>query len=183
MSHAVHTTNAIVLSSTDVQDADKLFWLLTEDFGLIFASAKSIREETSKLRYVLQDLSNVQVSVVKGRGIWRVTGAQSTGVSKLKGEKIKIFGRVAAITKRLMPTDEVNKEIFSTLLNSREKIDKAENLTVARVLFHLGYLTCTDEYSGIIDTLEFSEEEISSAEKMKDKLVADINNGLVESQL
>jgi len=190
MSHAVHTTHALVLGSAYVQDADRLFWLLTEDFGLIFASAKSVREETSKLRYSLQDLAQPRVSLVRGRGLWRLTGAEENNTAKLNGEEAQALGRIAALVRRVMPTDDTNHEVFSILNNARIELSKrtrdpqaVEYITVARVLYQLGYLSCTDEYRGLVDSINFDSAIFTQAEKLSGKLIHDINAGLTESQL
>ncbi|QSH39099.1 recombination protein O N-terminal domain-containing protein [Candidatus Kaiserbacteria bacterium] len=190
MAHDVHTTSAFVLSSANVQDADKLFWLLTEDLGLVFASARSVREETSKLRYSLGDLSYTRTSLVRGRGLWRLTGAENNHKEKLPPSAIEIFGRIATLVRRVMPTDEENKEVFTivkkaydTLLIDETNGKMVEILAVARVLYQLGYLSRTSEYKGIIDTDDFSDETITKASIIENKMVDDINSGLSESQL
>lgn len=190
MAHAVHTTHALVLGSADVQDADRLFWLLTEDLGLLFASAKSVREETSKLRYALQDLSQPRVSLVRGRGLWRLTGAEENGAEKLNLAASKVFGRIAALIRRVMPTDEDNPEVFAVVSNARKAlawpkadIQTIERITVARVLYQLGYLSCTQEYRGIVDSLDYGEEVLERGDELGQKLIHDINAGLAESQL
>lgn len=190
MSHTVHTTHALVLGSADVQDADKLFWLLTQDLGLLFASAKSVREETSKLRYALQDLSQPRISLVRGRGLWRLTGAEENGSKNLDANRAKVFGRIAALVRRVMPTDEENKELYTLISNAREALtqgdidaDLVEQVTVARVLYQLGYISCIDEYRGVVDTADLSEEILHKAAGLSKKLIHDINTGLTESQL
>ncbi len=190
MAHEVYTTEAIVLSSTGVQDADKLFWLLTKDLGLLFVSAKSVREETSKLRYSLQDLSLVRVSLVRGRGLWRLTGAEENGETALELHDSKVFGRVAALVRRLVPTDEKNSDIFTLIRGARSALftqagtaESIETLTVARMLYRLGYLDCKDAYRGVVDTIHFDSAVIQNAEALVQKLIHDINDGLTESQL
>lgn len=190
MSHAVHTTRSLVLGSAPVQDADKLFWLLTEDFGLIFASAKSVREETSKLRYMLQDLAHSRVSLVRGRGLWRITGAEEAGVAQLSVQRQAVFGRISALVRRLMPTEEENVVIFTIVENAytqllNEGVDESivEQLAVARLLYQLGYLSCTDEYKGCIDTLHMDEAILERAAQYGVQLTTHINAGLTESQL
>jgi len=190
MAHAVHTTKAIVLGSAEVQDANKLYWLLTEDFGLLFASARSVREEVSKLRYALQDLAFSRVSLVRGRGIWRITGAEDAGAEGLDIEQGIVFGRVSRLARRLMPTDEENPELFTILINAREALSYAKNepeliesITVARVLYQLGYLSCEKEYEGVVDTLHFDVKVTDTGEALQKKLVERINIGLEESQL
>ena len=190
MSHVVYTTHALVLGSSQVQDADKLFWLLTEELGLVFASAKSVREETSKLRYALQDLSFVRVSLVRGRGLWRITGAEEAQAQELTMDAAKTFGRVATLVRRVTPTDEGRSELFAIVRNARDvftnnpdKTELIESVTVARVLYRLGYLSCTEQFKGIVDTTEFDEQTFARAERVAQQLVHDINAGLAESQL
>lgn len=190
MAHDVHTTSAFVLSSANVQDSDKLFWLLTEDLGLVFASARSVREETSKLRYSLSDLSHTRVSLVRGRGLWRLTGAETNTDERLTLKAKEVFGRIATLVRRVMPTDEENKEIFdivqcayNTLLIHETDLKLIEILTVARALYHLGYVSCTPEYRGIIDSFDFNEETIKKVAAIENNMVDVINSGLAESQL
>lgn len=190
MAHAVHTTNAVVLSSADVQDADKLFWLLTKDFGLVFASARSVRREASKLRYSLQDLAQVDVSIVRGKGLWRITGAQYAGMPALSVTQQQVFGRIATLVRRVMPTDEENDMLFTIMTTTRAALmeeesdaEAIERLAVARVLYQLGYLSCTPEYTGLIDTLTFDADALTQSTTLKDVLLLDINAGLNESQL
>jgi len=190
MAHVVHTTDALVLSSAGVQDADKLFWLFTEDLGLLFASAKSVREEKSKLRFALQDLSVAKVSLVRGRGLWRLTGAEENGAQKLESTKAQVYGRITSLARRLVPSEEENPELFSVLYNARQALaeneeleEVVESITVARMLYQLGYLTCKEDYKGLVDTTHFDTEIYEKGGKITKKLIHDINGGLAESQL
>lgn len=192
MAHEVHTTDALVLGNVDVQDADKLFWLLTKDFGLIFASAKSIREEVSKLRYSLQDLTHTQVSLVRGRGMWRITGADSqTHTHTLDMDGAVAFGRITALVRRVVPTDEPNGDAydiiysaFSALAEHTISTECIEVLTVARLLYRLGYVLRNEVVGELLDGHEFTprmHEQCSS--EVIEILVTAINTGLTESQL
>lgn len=53
-----------------------MYKLFTRDFGLIFAKATSVRKLESKLRAHLQSARMVQVTLVKGKEIWRITGGE-----------------------------------------------------------------------------------------------------------
>ena len=190
MSHTVHTTHALVLGSAEVQDADKLFWLLTEDLGLLFASAKSIREETSKLRYALQDLAQPRVSLVRGRGLWRLTGAEEHEAQPLVGKDAQAFGRIAALVRRLVPTDEENTQMYMVVRNARDELiqnqnekELVEQITVGRILHQLGYLSCTEPYRGIIDVMHFDNDVLTRGSALQQQLIHDINTGIAESQL
>ncbi len=184
MAHEVHTTNAIVLASADVQDADKLFWIFTEDFGLIFASAKSVREETSKLRYALQDLTQTKVSLVKGRGMWRITGAEAPiEALNLDIDSKVIFGKVSTLVRRVVPVDQKNTDIYTilvdvyTALHNGIAISRVEEIAVVRILFNLGYVSPSSNLETILQGNDFN------IEYDKKTLIDVINTGLVESQL
>ena len=190
MAHAVHTTPAVVLGSTDVQDANRLFWLLTEELGLVFASARSVREEVSKLRYSLNDLMYTRISLVRGRGLWRVTGAEIIESEKLHTSAAEVFGRIATLCRRVVPTDEENPEVFRVVCAAREALvsglydeELVEQVTVARVLYHVGYLSCIPAYDGVVNVLLVNKDVLTQAVSISSELVLDINKGLLESQL
>lgn len=191
MAHTVHTTHALVLGSSHVQDADKLLWLLTEDLGLLFASAKSVREEVSKLRYALQDLSYSRVSLVRGRGLWRLTGAEIVESTRLPVDAAVVLGRITTLARRVVPTEEENKAIFTIVHNtqkalstvSEKQFEVIEQVSVARILYQLGYVSCTSEYQGVVDTTHISNELLERAALLSRQLLDDINIGLSESQL
>tara|TARA_B100000745_G_scaffold300606_1_gene255910 strand:+ start:12683 stop:13246 length:564 start_codon:yes stop_codon:yes gene_type:complete len=187
MAHEVHTTRAIILASAEVQDADKLFWLFTEDFGLLFASAKSVREETSKLRYALQDLSKTRVSLVRGRGMWRITGAETLPNSApLQYAQQNIFGKISSLVRRVVPFDQKHKDIFELLetaydtLSAGAPMQHVEEVTVARILFNLGYVPPNVKYNDILQGTKLDMRYNQDVQKI---LVEAINTGLVESQL
>lgn len=77
MSYTTYTTEALVCGSFEQNTADKSFLIFTRDIGMIFASARSVREEVSKQRCALQDFSRIRVSLVKGKTGWRVGSVES----------------------------------------------------------------------------------------------------------
>src|SRR3954468_15203265 len=79
MSYHIYTTNGIILKRTPFGEANILLHILTEDFGLIMASARSARLSVSKLRTTLQEYSFVSVSCIKGKNGWKITNAVDKG--------------------------------------------------------------------------------------------------------
>lgn len=77
MSHAVYTTEAIICGSFDRKSANRSYLLFTEAAGMLYAEAQSVREERSKQRYALQDFSIVRVSLVRGKGGWRIGSVEA----------------------------------------------------------------------------------------------------------
>lgn len=77
MSYKTYTTKAIVCGSKDSYTSDRSFLLFTEDAGMLWATAKSVRMEKSKQRYALQDFSIIRVSLIKGKAGWRVGSVEA----------------------------------------------------------------------------------------------------------
>lgn len=72
MSYQTYTTDAFVCGSYPNGAADKSYLLFTRDAGMLYATARSVREERSRQRYALQDFSHVTISLIKGKAGWRV---------------------------------------------------------------------------------------------------------------
>jgi hypothetical protein len=70
-----HTTHAFVLDVSTSGEKNHFVTLFTREFGMIKAKAQSVRVMDSKLRYALQEYSYIEVSLVKGKDIWRITNA------------------------------------------------------------------------------------------------------------
>ncbi len=191
MAHIVHTTDSLVLGSTPVQDADKLFWLLTKDIGLIFASAKSVREEASKLRYSLQDFSYSKVSLVKGRGLWRITGAEVID-GALDVQNAKVFGDITVLARKIIPAEESSNEAYRVLKEAREQLSaekesaykKAiEYLCVARLLYTLGYLEKKTQVQSLIESGTYTRDILDEVLHKKEVLLPIINTGIANTHL
>lgn len=72
MSYKTYTTPAIVCGSRANNTSDKGFLLFTRDAGMLWAGAKSVREEKSRQRFALQDFSLVRASLIRGKSGWRI---------------------------------------------------------------------------------------------------------------
>lgn len=72
MAYETYTTKALVCGTFDRNTADRSFLLFTREAGMLYADARSVREERSRQRYALQDFSLLRVSLVKGKRGWRV---------------------------------------------------------------------------------------------------------------
>ena len=72
MAYATYTTKALVCGTFNRNTADRSYLLFTREAGMLYADARSVREERSKQRYALQDFSLVRVSLVKGKRGWKI---------------------------------------------------------------------------------------------------------------
>ena len=183
--HHIYTTSAFVIHSASHGEAGKFLLLFTRDFGMIGATAQGIRLIKSKLRYHIQDFNFSTVSIVRGKEIWRLTGAHE--IAHMKNNIVHL--RILKLLKRLLHGEEKNEnlfEIIEELFNTEIKEKDFENvecLTVFRIMHILGYIDKKGELSSILETFVINDEMLKSIQKNKAKIVKMINKALSESQL
>lgn len=193
--HHIHHTNAIILGSRNVGEANKVFTLYTRELGLVRASAQGVRRAQSKLRYALQDLSHVSVDLVHGREVWRVTSASfinSFPIARANRKSILLLARVARLVERLCAGEEGNKELFDDLVQSftildtdsvsDESRDALELYLVLRILNNLGYIGDNENLSKYLSS-EFEPQIYTDLLSHKKPIVLAINQALRESGL
>ncbi len=183
--HHVYTTKAFVVHSSPHGESGKFLLLFTKDFGMIGATAQGIRLIQSKLRYHVQDSSYSNISVVRGKEVWRLTGAQ-----ELDGYKNSLLQlKVLKLLRRLIPGEEKNENIFSiieTLYSSdieEGDYDTVETITVLRLLYELGYIKQDEEIGVFLNNHLINKELIQQFQKIKVRAIKMINESLKQSQL
>ncbi|MDP2650042.1 MAG: DNA repair protein RecO [bacterium] len=191
--HEMHHTDAIILGGTDAREADRLLWLLTKELGLLRAVAKSARKETSKLRYALQDFTRARVSLVRGRDVWRITGAEQIGeAGPMQADDLAVYGRVSALVARMAPSGEERTGLFEICDACRTCVRFAETpqekelieiLTVARILNILGYMPRSLIYQTALADTHIGAEVLGIVKEHRRIFLKDINRGISESQL
>lgn len=186
--HHVYTTPAFVVSSAPYGEAGKSLLLFSRDFGMIWATAQGIRLHQSKLRHHVQDYSFSYVSVVRGREMWRLTGAVEF---KQYTKPSKLYVRILGILKRLLPGEEKNEKLFDVIEKFHEFLEKGEGgdkefieiLTMLRILDCLGYVREKTPFESVLLTTDFDSSALDLIKQHKTYAVKEINNALKESQL
>ena len=148
MSYAIYNTSGFILGSAPLGEANKVYSIYTQDFGLIRASAQGVRYLRSKLRYNLEDFSYISFSLVKGREVWRITGAVLISDNAESDSGIKAMrARVLTLVRRLVQGEERNDPLFDSLkslfidhCNDQGSNDDLETVSLMRILSSLGYL-------------------------------------------
>lgn len=164
MSYHIYTTQGIILSERAHKEADRIYSILTRDFGLVRAVALGVRKESSKLRGALEPFSISTVSLVRGKEFWRLTSAQVM-------KKMKVIPEIARpldLLEKLVQGEAAHPELFDVVEEfvSREcREDEFEIKFVAQILFELGYL---------------KKEDLALGKKT---LIQAINDGLKHSHL
>lgn len=196
MSHHTYTTEAFVLGAIDVGEGSRSLILYTKELGLLYGLARSVREVRSKLRYALQPFSLAEVSLVRGRDVWRVTGARPLisyyALLQRAPARQQTFLRIVALMRRLIRGEVPGEDLFTMLSQafaflaqedlSGEELSLFECVVVLRLLSLLGYAAetaATEEPSDRPITRELLVE-LRAARK---KFVQAINRSLAATQL
>lgn len=192
MSHHIYNTKAFIIKTLQSGEADSIITMYTEDFGLISAIAKGLRDMKSKLRYSLQEFSFGSVALVRGREYWRITNATTEITLYNKGlsqNLKKILASTLIFIKRFSPGESKNTDIFESLKHiasflfrhqkdiSTEEASVIESVTHLRIMYSLGYIRnistskniLTGDYS--LENLRHWHKESDLIKKMIDKAV------------
>lgn len=191
MSHHIYTTPGFIVHSAPHGEAGKFYLLFTRDLGMIGTTAQGVRLSQSKLRYHTQDYSYGLFSVVRGKEVWRMTGAKEIeGIGLLPVSNRKLFVRIISLLKRLLHGEEKNEKLFEIveklymyLASSSDSLEYIEYITVLRILDCLGYLSHGAIFKDLISNTDITDDLLVQVENDKDIIIEEINNALKESQL
>ena len=191
MSHHIYTTPGFVVESFAHGEAGKFIYIFTRDLGMVAGAAQGIRLSQSKLRYHAQDFSFATFSLVRGKEIWRIVGAEKISEKKVS----PLFVRVLKILKRLVPGEEKNEALFEAVLAAHTFLHNsdpalvaadetaAEYIIMLRILHQLGYVRVIATLEPFLHDNFFSPELLAAMTSVKSAAVKEINTALKESQL
>ncbi len=133
-----YVTSGIILESYDQGEHDKVYKIFTREFGLLLCHAKSVRKLESKLRAHLLPRSISLVTLVKGREVWRLVGAEKETV------EMGYIHEVVALLKRFVRGEGEHKELYDRLMEfvtTASSFDEASArlLLYLIILIDLGY--------------------------------------------
>ncbi len=163
MSYQTYITEALICGSYDNNTADKSFLLFTKTAGMIYATARSVREERSRQRFALQDFSVITVSLIKGKTGWRIGSVQSEGNLFAEAGTRAVRGsivRVCKLLRRFVAGEEPNPLLFDEVMLGLSHLVRVsiihrtllEEVLVARLLYSLGYIAQSSELLLVFDT-------------------------------
>ncbi len=150
MAYETYTTEAIVCGTFNRNTSDRSFILLTREAGMLYADARSIREERSRQRYALQDFSHLKVSLVKGKHGWKIGSIEPITNFYNQAVDKKARGSVVQLVRflrRFVKGEEAEPRLFEfaiealkVLVGSVKHRFFVEQVVSVRVLSHLGYV-------------------------------------------
>ena len=171
MSYRIYHTDGYIIDSSVSGESNKIFTILTYELGTIIATAQGVRKLQSKLRYSLQDLTFAKFALVRGKEIWRITGAEK--IVNIYDKKIPIqikqsLARVLVFIKRLSPGEALNKKVFeefsllsdfltsSRVIRNNNDIVAIENLAYLRIAHHFGYGAPSDKLKEVVYSADWN---------------------------
>ena len=189
--YSVYTTKGFVLGSVESGEANRIYFIYTEDFGLVRASAQGIRLEKSKLRYGIDTSVYGLFSIVRGKEVWRIVGCERLTPVPHRIELSRALSRVLYLVKRLVHGEGSNPDLFSTLCAMIERIESQKNddatlielVTVLRVLRSLGYMGEIGDAPQAFFSGSLTDEMIEYAHAHRQLLMRSVNEAIDKSQL
>ncbi len=131
---------------------------------MLYATARSVREEKSKQRNALQDFSRVLVSLVQGKGGWRIGSVEVIANDFFLAESKEARGSVVLLYKflrRFIKGEVASPELFGfseeMLEHLRGEVKEREILELyaqVKILHNLGYVSEAKEYNENWRTLD-----------------------------
>lgn len=159
MSYKTYTTDAIVCGTYDRRTADRSYRLFTRELGMVWADARSVRLEKSKQRQALCDFALVRVSLVRGKGGWKVGSVAAHRNFYYDAADQAARGSVVTIVRllrRFVQGEEAQTELFdfvvaSLVVATGSLVHRAwfDQCVAARCFVLLGYVAADALPSGI----------------------------------
>ena len=193
--HHIYHTYGFILSSRNTGEANKMLTIYTREMGLVRAVAQGIRLHKSKLRFTLQDFSYVNVDLVRGKELWRVTSARhvsSFPLARASSLSLLLMTRVSKLLERLCHGESPSENIFDDFVQALYLLDN-ENVSsssrealelhlVLRIMNSLGYVGDSGMLSKYLSA-SFDEDKTEELLRERQSIIAHINKALSESQL
>lgn len=133
-----YVTKCIVLDAYEQGEHDKAFKVFTREYGLLICQAKSVRKLESKLRAHMLPRSVSLITLVQGKEVWRLVGAETQSV------KSPYIHEVTTLLTRFIRGEGAHKALYDRIilfLSSKEIYDEQVTrlLLYYIILVELGY--------------------------------------------
>ncbi|MFZ2038333.1 MAG: DNA repair protein RecO, partial [Minisyncoccia bacterium] len=185
----------IILTTKPAGEAGKYVYVLTRELGLISAKAQGLRLLNSKLRYSLQDFSLTEVSLVRGKEVWRLTGAKlikENNLIKKYPDNFLVLFRLSRLLLRLLHGEEKNEKLYDLFYQTQTflyqsftpvELKTLEIVAVLRILRCLGYFGEEKTLERFAEDNSWNKEILNNFLSEQARALVLINNALKETQL
>lgn len=149
-----YNTEGIIIKTRPFGEADKIYTILSANYGKFDAKIKSARQIKNKLSGNMEVFNCVKLYLAKGRKIDIIIGAETVNPHlNIRSSLIKIAAGFYLLEIFNKTTEEGEKDykIYSALKQTLKALDEFDNIEVVlraaetRLLFLLGYQPSLDE--------------------------------------
>lgn len=183
MAYHTYTTPALVCGSWSQNGADKTFLLYTQALGMVYATARSVREERSKQRYALQDFAQVHVSLVRGKAGWRIGSVIDVSQPYARATTRATRGsvvRLYRLVRRFVSGSEASAEFYTMVVEALDFLthpnlqqrELVQDCVCFRLLYHLGYVAPTPAQQWVLEVPLTELDKVAPAAVVKSIQVA-----------
>lgn len=191
--HILHTTTAFVLQAYPHGESSRTYKLLTREKGLLYAHGQGVRELKSRNKYALQTGDLSEVTLVKGREKWRITGARTLENVSVPRPNRVYKTKLLNLIGTLLPIEDPVLEVFDVLEGSNKALcvfpetqaSLIETITMLRLMDKLGFMArpCNEPITAtFLDSYAISEDSIQRAIPHAHYLARRVNNALIEAK-
>lgn len=158
MAYQTYITEALVCGSRTSNTSDRSYLLFAREAGMLYATAKSVREERSKQRFALQEFSHVRATLIHGKTGWRVAGVEPIAnlYTRAATREARALIRNVVVTLRRVVRGETPHEVLfddvaAALSEPNVPVPKALEVALTlRMLDHLGYIAPDPRYAPLL---------------------------------
>lgn len=126
-----YVTRAIILESYDQGEHDKAYKVFTREYGLLICQAKSIRKLESKLRAHMLPRSISLITLVQGREVWRLVGAENEVATS------PYMYEVVTLLKRFVRGEGIHKTLYDRLITFLNASPAYEEQSARLLLYYI----------------------------------------------
>lgn len=191
MAYRTYITEALVCGSRPNHTSDRTYLLFTREAGMLYATAKSVREERSKQRYALQEFSYIRATLVHGKGGWRVAGVEprcDLYANADTRERRALLRNIIVLLRRVMQGETPHVGMFDTVImtimgNITAPTEDQELVLMLHILEDLGYIPARSEYVRLLksDIVSILREPLTESERSHARTA--VHSALEESHL
>ena len=160
---------------------------------MVWATAKSVREERSKQRCALQDFSHIRASLIKGKSGWRIASVESYGNYFLQAHSRIQRGMVTFVTAQLRRyvhgeslLPKIYEDAFEVLSDKNdvtEKNDSLQEVFSVRLLAELGYIAPSPVWAHVVEAKSIKDALEVYSKDMSPAIESAIQEGVQASHL
>ena len=154
-----YVTQSIVLDSYDQGEHDRAYKVFTREFGLLICQAKSIRKLESKLRAHILPRSISLITLVQGKEVWRLVGAQEEVLFS------PYIHEATTLLKRFVRGEGVYKKLYDRIIAFLESASLYDEQAARLLLYYV-----------VLVELGYADAKVIGAKDIKEYISFSIND-------